>query len=98
MKKIKLLVMIKYFNMKHIAKFTKEIKQEIFERDKLCIICWKPWTDFHHVFYGQDSNYNEDRNNSSQWVLLCKNCHKLVHGCKRWEWTRKQCIDYLLNK
>lgn len=78
------------------AKFTIRIKEAIVERDDSCIICSKQWTDCHHVYYGTESNYWLDRNNINQWVLLCRECHWDAHSCKRWEWVRQKCIDYLL--
>lgn len=78
-----------------IAKFSKETKRQILERDISCIICWNPWTDCHHIFYSQEANYWEDRNNVDQWVLLCRLCHGKAHACKKWEWVRQECINYL---
>lgn len=78
------------------AKFTNRIKEAIVERDTACIICSKQWTDCHHVSFWTESNYGLDRNNINQWVLLCRDCHWLAHACKKWEWVRQECINYLL--
>ena len=77
------------------AKFSKETKWAIMIRDKQCIICWKPITDIHHVFFSQQAEYWDDRNDINKWVGLCREDHDLVHWCKQWEWIRQFCIDYL---
>jgi len=79
------------------AKFSKETKKQILERDISCIICWNPWTDCHHVFYSQQTNYWEDRNEVNQWVLVCRKHHEEIHSCSMWEGKRQECIDYLNN-
>ena len=77
------------------AKFSKKTKADILIRDKTCIICWKPITDIHHVFFGTQSYYWDNRNEIDQWVWLCREHHNEVHWCKQWEWIRQFCIDYL---
>ena len=79
------------------AKFSKETKWAIMIRDKQCIICWKPITDIHHVFFSQQAEYWDDRNDINKWVGLCREDHDLVHWCKQWEWIRQFCIVYLKN-
>lgn len=81
------------------AKFSNKTKQEIYNRDKVCIICWiNNWLfDFHHIYFWIESNYNENRNDINQWVMICRNCHTFAHSCKRWEWVRQECIDYIKN-
>lgn len=81
--------------MKNPAKFTTKTKQEIFERDKVCILCWNPIQDFHHCYYGTESNYSKDRNKANQWIWCCRNCHNDCHWCKRWEWKRQIAINYI---
>ena len=78
------------------AKFTNRIKEAIVDRDMVCILCFKQWTDCHHVKFWTESNYNLDRNNLDQWVLLCRDCHWSVHSCSKWEWDRQKCIEYLI--
>ncbi len=79
------------------AKFSTKVKTEICKRDKLCIFCDNPWTDCHHVFYSQQTNYWEDRNDADQWVLVCRKHHEEIHSCSMWEGKRQECIDYLNN-
>ena len=79
------------------AKFSKETKWAIMIRDRQCIICWKPITDIHHVFFWTECEYWDDRNDINKWVGLCREHHDLVHWCKQWEWIRQFCIDYLNN-
>lgn len=78
------------------AKFSNEVKKAMLDRDKQCIICWAPWTDCHHVYFWTESNYDDNRNDLDQGVILCRKCHNLAHSCKQWEWVRQKCIDYLL--
>lgn len=79
------------------AKFSNNTKTEICKRDKLCIFCNNPWTDCHHVFYSQETNYWEDRNEVDQWVLVCRKHHEEIHSCSMWEWKRQEAINYLQN-
>ena len=81
-------------NKNNVAKFSEETKREIVERDKSCISCWDPWTDCHHIYFSQQAEYWEDKNNANKWVLLCRLCHWKVHSCKSGEWVRQECIDY----
>jgi len=80
------------------AKFSNKTKEEIYERDlKCCIICWNNSTlQFHHVYFGMQSNRWKDRNNTNQWVCLCSMCHNKAHSCKTWEWIRQACIYYII--
>ena len=80
------------------AKFLVKIKLIIKDRDKVCILCWDEWSDYHHAFYGSMyAIYWPDRNNSDQWVLLCQKCHHEIHHWKDWKWQsyRARCIVYL---
>ena len=77
------------------AKFSKETKWSIMIRDRQCIVCWKPITDIHHVYFWTQSNYWDNRNDVNQWVWLCRDCHNVVHWCEKWSWARQKCIDYL---
>lgn len=77
------------------AKFSNEIKKLILNRDIKCILCWKDWTDIHHVFFSNQAEYWNERNNIDKWVLLCRLCHWKCHSCKTWEWERQEVINYL---
>ena len=77
------------------AKFNKKTQADILIRDKSCILCDKPIQDFHHVFFGAQSYYWNNRNEIDQWVWLCRNCHNEVHSCKQWTWIRQKCINYV---
>ena len=86
-------------NKNSIAKFTKETKQEIKDRDKHCILCPEEWTDYHHAYFWPiQANYWPDRNNADQWVLLCPDCHHSIHHWKDWKWklNRAKSIEYLV--
>jgi len=77
------------------AKFSVKTKREIVERDRVCIVCWEQWTDVHHVYFSQECEYWQDRNNIDKWVLLCRLCHWKCHACPSGEWVRQEVINYL---
>ena len=81
--------------MKNKARFTKETKESIYNRDKNCIICWIKWMDFHHAWFWIEANRWEDRNQVKFGCLLCRDCHSDAHAFKRWYWTRQDAIEYL---
>ncbi len=85
--------------MKNPAKFKNKVKQEIYDRDRTCILCWiNNWImHFHHCWFSNEANYSDNRNNANQGCLVCDTCHRQCHSCKIWEWKRQQCIDYLNN-
>lgn len=85
--------------MKVKAKFSNKTKEEIFERDWWCIICWtnKWMLSFHHYKFWQYSNYWKDRNDVKEWVCLCFAHHSEAHSCSMWEWVRQKCYDYINN-
>ena len=76
------------------AKFSNKTKQIILDRDVCCIICGKPGTDCHHVYFGMESEYWKDRNDANKGVLLCREDHNMAHSCSSWEWVRHECIQY----
>jgi len=78
------------------AQFTKKTKQQAFERDWWrCIICSSEPHSIHHAWFGTESLYWSNRNDLNMGCTLCFNCHNMAHACSKWEWVRKQCIDYL---
>ena len=77
------------------AKFSTEVKTQICTRDQVCIFCWNAWIDVHHIFYSQETNYWEDRNEVNQWVLVCRAAHEEIHSCSMWEGKRQEAILYL---
>jgi len=80
------------------ARFSKETKQAIFERDwYICIIKWctNRWVDPHHVYFWLQSNTDKYRNDTNKWVTLCRTCHEKCHPCKSWQWIRQEAIDYI---
>lgn len=79
------------------AKFTTETKAKILIRDKHCIICWNWISDYHHIYYGWQAEYWEDRNNIEKGVWLCKLCHHNIHHWNTWlsQELRYKCIDYI---
>lgn len=72
-------------------------KAEILKRDKSCIFCWSWIQDIHHVYFSNQANRWENRNDINQGVWLCRMCHDEVHSCKSWVWKRQEAIDYLTN-
>ena len=77
------------------AKFSNKTKQEILDRDVVCIICWDQWTDCHHVRFWMEANRWSDRNETKEWCILCRSCHEDAHAFKAWFWVRQDCINYL---
>ena len=88
-------------NSNNQAKFTNEVKEQIYERDGFkCIICecFQNFAfDVHHIYFWTESEYWEDRNDVNKWVLLCRLCHAKAHSCSKWEWVRQECINYITN-
>jgi len=83
-----------------VARFSNKTKQLILERDEYkCIICWSTdMLNIHHVYFWQESNRTSTRNNIDQWVTICQSkCHIDCHWCRRLEWIRQRCIDYINN-
>ncbi len=82
-----------------IAKFSKQTKRDIFVRDMHCLFCPSTITDYHHVFYGGQAEYWDDRNSRKKWVWLCLRHHELIHHFTdgRSQLIRQQCITYLDN-
>ena len=82
-----------------IAKFSPKTKQEIFQRDwGRCIFCTEIAVNAHHVYFGTESNYKDNRNDLNQWISVCLNCHLEIHWCWIWEGKREQAVNYLKNK
>lgn len=76
-------------------KITKEVAQQVIDRDKLCIICLnESIEEIHHCFYWNEAQYDEWRNNADRLVWLGKNCHFALHH-QWWNNYREQCIQYL---
>ena len=89
---------VKDFRKKNtVRKITKQVKEYIIERDRVCIICKYDYiTQFHHAYYWNQAVYTENRNDPDQLVWLCDNCHNILHF--KWDNNyRQECIDYLLN-
>ena len=65
---------------------TKEIYNFVIERDKYCCrLCGSTnWIQLHHILYrSQRKDLINDINNC---IMLCDDCHKLVHSNKkRWQ-------------
>lgn len=80
------------------AKFTQAAKDKIKARDKVCIICWAEWTEYHHCYFWANANRWPDRNEYHQWVLLCHACHHEIHHGIKWKSRlyRATCIEYLI--
>ena len=67
----------KHKRIKLSPKKYNALKEEVFDRDKFCVLCGKPPTDLHHVIFrshgGDDSKEN--------CVALCHDCHEnKAHG------------------
>ena len=64
-----------------VRKITKETKEIVYDRDDgKCVFCWRHTEDhFHHLYWGIESEYSEDRNRPEAIVLSCSGCHNLCH-------------------
>ena len=78
-----------------VRKITKQVKEFVIQRDKICIICWnRNITQIHHCYYWNQAVYSENRNDPDQLVWLCDKCHHILH----FDWSniyREDCIKYL---
>jgi len=83
-----------------VAYFSQEVKDKIAKRDDYeCVWCWSSYMiDFHHVLFWSETKRDTDRNTEKNGVAVCRSCHTKIHWCRRWEWIRQQCIDYLSEK
>lgn len=64
-----------------VRKITKETKEIVYERDwGKCVFCNHSTQDhFHHILWGLESEYTEDRNDPDKLVLACSDCHTICH-------------------
>lgn len=76
------------------------IRRNVRERDKWCVICGEEGQDIHHVVY----KHHGGKDTEDNLVLLCKSCHEAIHDNKpttamirRGIHNEKQAQDYLLN-
>lgn len=76
---------------------TKEVKEYIIERDRVCIICEHEYIQTcHHAMYGLEQDLWTGRNNPEYLVWLCDKCHYTLH----FQWDndyRERAIEYLNN-
>lgn len=78
-------------------KISKEVKEYIIERDRVCIICEHEYIQaIHHCYYWDMAMYWEDRNDPEYLVWLCDKDHHILHF-EWWNDYRQFCIDYLKN-
>ena len=75
-------------------KVVKKEAQEAFLRDGgCCARCFRnQGLETHHVHYGSDREYTDDRNDANKLITLCVNCHKQAHSSKD---MRNWCKEYL---
>jgi len=76
-------------------KVTKELADEVIERDWACIISWWPIETIHHCFYWANTNRWPDRNTAKECVWLSNKVHHKIHFEGWWKEINKQCIIYL---
>lgn len=83
-------------NKNNVASFSQKTKAQILLRDKTCpLMCGKPIQDFHHIYFGTQCEYWEDRNDVNKWIGLCRKCHEECHACSQWKWKRQAAISYV---
>ena len=79
-----------------IRKISKETKEYIIERDRVCIICEHEYIDVIHYAMYSSKDLWENKKDPELHVWLCNMCHyKTI-----FEWNndyREQCIEYLNN-
>ena len=79
---------------------SKETKEIVYDRDwGKCIFCTRYTQDhFHHLYWGIESEYSEDRNRPEAIVLSCSDCHNLCHkvDTRKYRELGKQYIKKLL--
>lgn len=79
---------------------TEAVKKRVYERDFWrCIICHTmenlenvP----HHVNYGIDAKYTNDRNSSKELVTICRDCHYAIHS--KWDTQKREYCKIYLNE
>ena len=76
-------------------KITPEVARNVQARDGYCIIC-EYWiiSEIHHVFYWNEANYSDSRNDTDQLVWLCNKCHYILHS-SGWNEYREFTKNYL---
>jgi 5-methylcytosine-specific restriction endonuclease McrA len=61
---------------------SKKTYNEVYERDKgCCRLCNKTNIELHHVYYRSERKDLIDK--PSNCIMLCFDCHKLVHSNKK---------------
>ena len=72
--------------------------KKVIERDNYsCILCGSNKIEApHHAYFGLDTNRGENRNDETQLVTLCTDCHYDIHSKGDTE-KREKCITYLKN-
>lgn len=85
-----------------IAKFNPKVIKSINFRDKICILCklnnkLSRINDRHHIYFWLQAEVKEWRNDTNKGIWVCRDCHKDIHSCRSWEWSRQQVIDYIIN-
>ena len=61
---------------------TKETYNKVYERDNgLCRLCGNKYIELHHIRYR--SERKDLINEPSNCIMLCNNCHRLVHSNKK---------------
>lgn len=84
-----------------VAYFTPETKAQILIRDKQCVIEWctEAISDYHHVFFWAEAQYDSGRNDADRGVWLCKEHHHEIHHGIKWIWKdlNNECKEYLWN-
>ena len=85
-------------NKNTVASFSDKTKAAIFARDKHCLFCDDPITDYHHVYYWWlQAEHWPDRNDVNKWVWLCRMHHEKIHHFTDWtsQILRQKCILYI---
>ena len=66
-----------------IRKVNEKTKREVYERDGgACVICGRTYPlerTPHHIYFGGEANYGQNRNEANQLVTICMYCHHDIH-------------------
>lgn len=89
-----------HHNGNTVRAMTDETIEKVLDRDDwCCILCKSNQLDSapHHAYFWLEANRWPDRNEPSQLVILCIDCHYAIHSQGNEE-KRKKCKQYLQDR
>ena len=82
-------------------KVTTKTKWEVYYRDNgRCVLCGNGGNlerNPHHIFFGNEAQYDKSRNDANKLVVICVSCHWMIHfgGQAESREKRDACKKYL---